>query len=184
MKYRVVMALTFAIGLFLSTGYSGAESDDDCSCDFSNKEYTAVCDCALVCGVAVKNGKNCNIVCDGSPTTVEDAYSKEMILIKDNMLSSGFAAFKNVSFAQYSLPKLVRSAYISASFIPSSRKESIDNLINKAFSEFGEEILKSYIEPGREPFKKEIRDGNWITVSYKRIKLNIPNYSIRFTFIK
>ena len=39
-------------------------------------KYTAECDCALLCAVAVKDGKECNIVCDGSPQKAEKGNKK------------------------------------------------------------------------------------------------------------
>ena len=195
MIIKYFLAFSLATFLFCSTNPLKAKSnDEECKCDFNTSEYTAECDCALTCAVAVENGKNCNIVCDGSPATAEPgdyklfgepaAYLEKMASIKKYIVSAGFMAFRNTSFAQKALPRLLRSAYIGASFISPDKKQELDTLVHEVFSKFGRQIRTSLIHEHKGVFEKEFKDGNRIMVSYKVIKLTVPNYKVRLLFIR
>ena len=185
-----IAALLFFITNLLNAKPNNAE----CKCEFDTTKYTAECDCALTCAVAVENGKNCNIVCDGSPTTAESgdyklfgepaAYLEKMASIKKYIVSAGFMAFHDTSFAQKALPRLLRSAYIGASFISHDEKKELDTLVHKVFLKFGQQIRSYIIQKNKGVFEKEFKDGNRIMVSYKLIKLTVPNYKIRLLITK
>lgn len=192
-KYFFTFLLTTLLFFFTSL-LKAKSKDDECKCDFDTATYTAVCDCVLTCAVAIKNGKNCNIVCDGSPATAEPgnyrlfgkpfAYLKEMASIRHNISSAGFMAFRNTSFAQKALPSLLRSAYIGASFISPEKKQELDTLVHEVFSKFDEQIRSYLIQENKGVFEKEFKDGNRIMVSFKLIKLTVPNYKVRLLFIR
>lgn len=195
MIHKGLLALSLAICLIFIVNPSKVKSkENDCDCDFDTPKYTAECDCALACAVAVENGANCNIVCDGSPTSAEHgyyqvfgqqtAYLKKMDSIKGHMLAQGVNAFKNRSFANDALPNLFRSAYIGASFISSEKKIEIDKIVNNAFLKYGKDLWQSFADQDRKTFEKELQKGSSITASYKMIKLTIPNYNISLKVIR
>jgi len=195
MKHKGLFALSLALSLFLIVNPSKVKSEDvDCKCEFDTPAYTAECDCALACAVAVENGKKCNIVCDGSPTSVEHgyfsvfgrktAYLTKMASIKDYMLSGGFNTFKDKTFAQEALPNLFRSAYIGTSFIPSEKRIEIDKIVNNVFMKYGNEIWQHFMVKDSKPFEKNLKEGIQISAAFKKINLVIPNYVISLKVIR
>jgi len=193
--YKGLLVLSLAMCFFFFVNPSEAKiNDNDCKCDFDTSEYTAECDCAFACAVAVKDGKKCNIVCDGSVTNVEPgnymvfgnptAYLNEMSSIRRYILSVGFDAFRDRSFAERALPRILRSAYIGALFISPKGKRELDTIIDKVFSYFGIEVRESFTNKYGRVFKKEFQRGDWITASYKKIQLTIRDYNIRLVFVK
>lgn len=195
MKYKSLLILSLITFLFFFGLIVRADSDNnECKCDFDTTTYTAECDCAFACAVFMENGKHCNIVCDGSASNVgkgnpavfgdPPGYLTEMASIKNYLLSVGFKTFLDQSFAKHALPRLLRSAYIGASFISPETKYEIDSLVENTFSTFGRQIRNSFTDPYGKGFTKEFQAGNVITVSYKTIKLNTPKYNIRLLYVK
>lgn len=195
MRPKNLLALGVATCLIFYANPLSAESrQSECKCDFNTPEYTAECDCAFACAVAVQDGKHCNIVCDGSPSGVERGnyrvygephiYLNDMRAISTRLMSAGFKAFDDWSFSKHSIPRLLRSAYIGSLFISSERKYEIDTFVEKIFSKFGNDVVTSFTKQYGKPFKKEFIDVGWIEASYKLIRMNLPKYKIRLLYVK
>ena len=195
LKYIRLLTSVIILNLILLTlPQTVFSKDPKCECDFDTPSYTAECDCALACAVAMEGGKKCNIVCDGSPASAEHgyhqafgrptAYLEKMNSIKGAMLAVGFNAFRNSGFTQDALPNLLRSSYIGASFISSEKKIEIDKIVNDTFRKYSREISQSFTVKDNKPFEKKLKDGTQIEASFKKINLVILNYNISLNLIR
>ena len=140
MQIKKVVACSILLSIFslLTASQSLTQNlEDKCFCKFDTDNYKAKCDCAILCAVAVKEGKDCNIVCDGSISSAITGadyfgerrnYLDEMSNIILFATRNGFNSFKDSFFSERALPRLIRSAYINTDFIGIEKKIELDNL--------------------------------------------------------
>jgi hypothetical protein len=170
-------------------------SEDECECDFDTPKYSAKCDCALICAVAIKDNRHCQIVCDGYPSNVDininqyfgdpSDYLSEMNTIRSQIFIKGFVAFNDRIFTQSALPRLLRSAYIGASFIDHKEKNELDKLITEIFYSFGEKITMHFSGNYPGTYEEELSKEVHIYTKLKMIKITfMQQYEIRLIFIK
>ena len=198
MKTQFIGAVsTILLILFFSSNPAFCSDEAKCECDFDTTSYTAECDCAMACAVAMDRGKYCSIVCDGAPTNATDGnkavfgnsrqYLAEMASIRREMFSGGYRvpmAADNNYFRDRALPRLFRSSYISAPFLTEEEVVKLDNQVNKAFSKFQNEIWKHFVNEGKERFEKQLDGKDSIEVTYKTIRLRTPLYTFKFSILK
>lgn len=195
-KYIVIVASV----LFLLAQLPSAFADEQgCECDFDTTSYSAECDCALACAVAVKDGKHCNIVCDGAPKNAaagdtkafgsREKYFYQMDSFRVEMLSkpSRFFSVYNETIGLVALPRLLRSSYIGAIFLSDQEKVKLDKLVSNIFSKDGKEIWQYFTVPGKGVLKKDKKqtDGSLsIEVSYLVMKLSTSTYTLKFIVVR
>jgi len=181
-----------AISLLIIDIFTAYSSD--CKCDFDTSRYSAECDCALTCSIAMEGNRHCYIVCDGVPRNAAGgleqlygspySYVSDMRKIKSQMFTRGFAVFQNRSFARWALPRLLRAAYIGAPFVDAPAKRELDRQVRKVFLKFGEEIWGYFIGKYSGVLEADLNGEIQIRVTLKTIKLILPShYSLKLSFL-
>lgn len=140
MQIKKVVAWSIWLSIFSLTIASQSLTqnfEDKCFCKFDTDNYKAKCDCAILCAVAVKEGRDCNIVCDGTVSSAINGsdyfggrrkYLDDVSNIIQFATRNGFKSFQDSYFSELALPKLIRSAYVNADFIEIDKKGELDNL--------------------------------------------------------